>query len=108
MNYINFVEFKKIDIRVGLVLQAERVQNTDKLMRLIVDIGEEKRQIVAGIASHYKPEELIAKKLIVVANLEPKEFRGLESQGMILAADWGDETKVIFVDDKIPLGTRVV
>ena len=108
MSYVQFGEFKKIDVRVGSVITAEKVEHTNKLMKLIVNVGEEERQIIAGIADHYKPEELIGKKLMVVVNLEPKVFKGLESRGMILAADWENEVVVIFVDDKVPIGTRVV
>jgi methionyl-tRNA synthetase len=108
MGYIQFEEFKKIDVRVGSVITAERLENTNKLMKLIVNIGQEERQIIAGIANNYTPEELIGKKLMVVVNLEPKIFKGLESRGMILAADWENEVAVIFVDDKVPVGTRVV
>lgn len=107
MSSVLFGEFKKIDMRVGLVVRAERLEQTNKLIKLVVNIGEEERQLIAGIANNYKPEELTGKKVIVVVNLEPKVFKGLESRGMILAADWENEVTVIFVDDKVPVGARV-
>lgn len=83
---ITIDEFKKIDLRVAKVLSARRVENSDKLLLLEIDLGDEKRQIVAGIAEHYKPEDMVGKEIIVVYNLQPAKIRGYESQGMLLAA----------------------
>jgi methionyl-tRNA synthetase len=83
---ITIDDFKKIDLRVAKVLQAERIPKSEKLLKLQVEIGSEKRQVLAGIAQHYKPEDLIGKLIIVVANLQPAKMMGQESQGMILAA----------------------
>lgn len=85
-NIINIDDFKKIDLRVAKVLKAEKAENSDKLLRLEIDLGSEQRQILAGIASQYQPEEIIGKQIIVVANLAPRMLRGLESNGMLLAA----------------------
>lgn len=85
-NIINIDEFKKVDLRVAKVLKAERIENSDKLLRLEIDLGLEQRQILAGIAQQYQPEEIIGKQIIVVANLAPRMLRGLESNGMLLAA----------------------
>jgi methionyl-tRNA synthetase len=90
MERINFDMFKKIELRVAKVTQAEKVEKADKLLKLQIDLGEEQRQIIAGIAEHYSPEELVGKQIVVVANLEPATIRGVESNGMLLAAT--DET----------------
>lgn len=84
---IEYEDFDKLDLRVGKILEAEPVPKADKLMKLVVDLGSEKRQIIAGIRSRYAPEDLVGKKVVVLANLKPKKLRGFESQGMLLAAD---------------------
>jgi len=84
---ISFADFQRMDIRIGKILEAERVQGADKLMRMQVDFGTEKRQIVAGIAEFYQPDELVDRECPFLFNLEPKKFRGVESQGMIMAVD---------------------
>jgi methionyl-tRNA synthetase len=83
---INYEDFEKLDLRVGKVLEAEKVPKADKLLKLIVDLGFEKRTILSGIAEYYKPEELVGKLVTVVANLAPRKIRGIESQGMLLMA----------------------
>jgi methionyl-tRNA synthetase len=104
-------DFVKIDLRVAKVLVAERIPKADKLLRLEVDLGYEKRQILSGIAEWYKPEELIGRRIIIVANLAPRKMRGLESHGMLLAASHGENGKPIlatFSDtDEIELGSRL-
>lgn len=84
---ISLDQFQEVDLRVAEVLTAEKIEGTDKLLHLEIDLGEEKRDLVAGIAASYAPEELIGKKIVVVANLESKELRGYVSQGMLLAVD---------------------
>ncbi|MBN2378899.1 methionine--tRNA ligase subunit beta [candidate division WOR-3 bacterium] len=86
-------DFKKLDLRVARILEAEKVEGADKLYKLKVTLGLEERQLVAGIAQHYPLEELVGKQIIIVANLEPAVIRGVESQGMLLAAT--SEGKVI-------------
>lgn len=105
---ISFDEFKKIDLRVAQVLEAEKVEKTDKLLKLQLQVGEEKRQIIAGIAEYYQPEEIIGKKIIIVANLEPATIRGIESNGMLLAAE-DDEGNLapLTVAKDIKTGARV-
>ena len=83
---ITIDDFIKVDLRVAQILVAERVPKADKLLRLEVDLGYEKRQILAGIAQYYEPEKLIGRKIVIVANLAPRKMRGLESNGMLLAA----------------------
>jgi len=108
--YIDITDFAKIDLRVGEVKIAERIPKADKLLLITVDIGEEKpRQILAGIAQYYEPENLIGRKIVVVANLKPRKLRGYESQGMLLAASVGDEGKPViatFAED-VPNGARL-
>ena len=84
---IVYDDFDKLDLRIGTILSAEKVQKADKLLKLEVDLGFEKRTIVSGIAQHFTPEELLNKQVIVVDNLAPRKMRGIESQGMILTAE---------------------
>jgi methionyl-tRNA synthetase len=94
--YIGIEDFLKVELRVGEILTAERIPKADKLLKFTIDLGEaQPRQILAGIAQYYEPEKLIGRKVIVVANLAPRKLRGLESQGMILAASIGEEGRPI-------------
>ena len=106
---IDIADFAKVDLRVAKVTACEPVPKADKLLRLILDDGSENpRQVVSGIHPWYEPEQLIGKKVIVVANLKPAKLRGVESQGMILAADAGENNVcVIFPDDSVPCGSKV-
>jgi methionyl-tRNA synthetase len=101
-------DFVKVDLRVAQILVAERVPKADKLLRLEVDLGYEKRQILAGIAQYYEPEKLIGRKIVIVANLAPRKMRGLESNGMLLAASLEGGAPVLagFLED-VPLGARL-
>jgi methionyl-tRNA synthetase len=105
---ITIDDFVKVDLRVAQILVAERVPKADKLLRLEVDLGYEKRQILAGIAQYYEPEKLIGRKIIIVANLAPRKMRGLESNGMLLAASLTDGAPVLasFLEEA-PLGARL-
>jgi len=94
-------------LRVARVLEADRVEGADKLLKLRVAIGEETRQIVAGIAKAYAPEDLVGKTIVVVVNLKPARLRGVESQGMLLAADLGGRPIVATFEEAVPPGTRV-
>jgi methionyl-tRNA synthetase len=108
-NFITIDDFAKVDLRVGEVKSAEAVKGADKLLHLKVDIGEaEPRTIVAGIALAYKPEQLVGRKVVIVANLQPRKLRGLTSQGMIVAASLGDGQPVLasFLED-VPVGARL-
>ena len=108
-NLISIEDFSKVDLRVGEVKSAERVKGADKLLHLKVDIGEaEPRAIVAGIALAYRPEQLIGRKVIIVANLQPRKLRGLTSQGMIVAASIeGDVPVLAGFHEDVPVGTRL-
>ncbi|MDW8240385.1 MAG: methionine--tRNA ligase [Acidobacteriota bacterium] len=108
--YISIEDFAKVDLRVGTVLTARKVEKTDKLLLLTVDIGEATpRQLLAGIAQAYEPESLIGRKVVVVANLQPRKVRGYESQGMIVAASVGDEERPVLVGfhEDVPNGARL-
>ncbi|NLI99010.1 methionine--tRNA ligase subunit beta [bacterium] len=104
---ITIEEFRKIDLRVAKVISAERVPDANKLLKLMINVGTEERQIVAGIAQHYTPEELIGKQIIIVANLEPAVIRGLESQGMLLAATSQGKVIVATMDKDAEPGSRL-
>ena len=102
-------DFSKVDLRVGLVLSAEPVKGADKLLHLKIDIGEpEPRTIVAGIAEAYRPEQMVGRKVVIVANLAPRKLRGITSQGMIVAAsiDGGKPVLAGFLED-VPVGARL-
>lgn len=105
---ISFKDFEKIDLRVAKVLTAEKIEGSKKLIKLEIDLGKEKRIIIAGIGQFYQPEDLIGREIIVVANLEPKKIMGIESQGMLLAGHSEDgEIALLLPDKKIPPGSKV-
>jgi len=107
-NVITIEDFSKVDLRVAKILMAERIPKSKKLIRLEIDLGSlGKRQIVAGIAEFYKPEDLVGKLIVVVANLKPAKLMGYESQGMLLAAQFGDDLKLITIDGDITPGAKV-
>jgi len=107
MDLITYHDFKKIDLRVARILSAEPVEKTDKLLRIQIDLGSEQRQIVAGIAEAYTPEELTGKLVAVVANLEPAVIRGVESNGMLLAASNEKDIVVLTLDKHIESGAMI-
>ena len=104
---IEIADFAKVDLRVAKVLEAERVEGADKLLKLQVDLGTEQRQIVAGIAKQYAPEELVGKKIIVVANLKPAKLRGIESNGMLLAASDTESISILTPLKDVAIGSKV-
>ena len=101
---ITFNDFKKLEIRIGKIISAEKVEDADKLLKLEVDLGETKRQLVAGIAPYYKPEELINKEIPILVNLEPRKIRGIESQGMLLAAVEEERPILLHPDKEVSPG----
>ena len=106
-NIINIDQFAEVKLRTGEITACEKVAKSKKLLKIQIDDGRNGRQIVSGIAAYYKPEDLIGKKIIFVANLAPAKLCGEESQGMLLAADAGEDVRVIFVDADIPNGSTV-
>ncbi len=105
---ISIDEFGRLDLRVAKVLEAEAVPGTTRLLKFIVDLGGEKRQLVAGIAEVYQPESLVGRTIIVVANLKPARLRGVESDGMLLAAQPPDGKPILATfDESVPPGSKV-
>ena len=105
---IGIEDFAKVSLQVALIKDCEKVEKSDKLLKLQLDDGQGGRQVVSGIAKWYQPTDLVGKKVIIVSNLKPVKLRGVESNGMILAADCpNDDVKVIFVDDSIPQGSKI-
>ncbi len=102
-NVIQYDDFAKVDLRVATILKAEPHPNADKLVVLQIDLGTEQRQILAGIRQFYEPESLVGRQIIVVANLAPRAMRGLESNGMLLAASSADRSQVILLQPEKPL-----
>ncbi len=104
---IDFETFKKIDLRAAKIISVQRIKGTEKLLKLEVDLGNEKRQIIAGIAQIYKADDLVGREIILVANLEPKTILGLESQGMLLAADDNERPILLIPEKEVPPGTKI-
>src|SRR5258707_1200391 len=107
---IGIEDFAKVEMRVGQIKTAERIVGADKLLKLTVDIGTETRQICAGIAQYYEPEKLIGRKVAVVVNLAPRKLRGVESNGMIIAASVGPDGRPVlagFPDEEVEIGARL-
>ncbi|MCL4479988.1 MAG: methionine--tRNA ligase subunit beta [Candidatus Thermoplasmatota archaeon] len=104
---IDIGEFRKIDIRTAKVVECEKVEKSRSLLRIVVDLGNEKRQIISSISQFYRPEELLGKTIIVVANLKKAKFMGLESQGMLLAVENGDFLSLLTTDRQSDPGLRV-
>jgi methionyl-tRNA synthetase len=105
---IQYDDFAKLDLKVGTITAAEKVEKADKLLKLEVDMGFEKRTIVSGIALHFKPEEIVNKQVVVVANLAPRKMRGIESNGMILMAeDKGGRLHFVQPENVIEAGSGV-
>ena len=104
---IDIDEFKKVKMVVAKIYKAEKVENADRLLRLEVDTGEDQRQLVAGIAQYYKPEELVGRKIIIVKNLKPAKIRGIESRGMILAASDPETGRpyIPIIPEETPVGS---
>jgi len=106
-NVIEIGDFARVQLRVAEVLEAERVEGADRLLKLQINVGGDTRQIVAGIAEHYAPDEIKDKKVVVVTNLKPAKIRGLESNGMLLAAKKGKKLSVVTLDRDLPPGAKI-
>jgi len=104
---VSYEDFKKLDIRIALIENVEKVPKADKLYKLAIDLGSEKRTLVAGLAEHYKIDDLKGKKIVILANLEPRKLKGITSQGMLLAAVEGDKVSILSPDKDIPLGAKI-
>jgi methionine--tRNA ligase beta chain len=109
MEIIEYEDFAKLDLRVATIKNAEDVDGADKLIKLDVELGEENRTILAGIKKYYKKEDLIGKQIIIIANLKPRKMKGLESQGMLLAAGGKDEDVCVLIspEKQVKSGTKI-
>lgn len=107
MEKISIQQFFEADLRAAKIIEAEKIEKSKKLVKLQIDIGEEQRQIIAGIAEEYTPEELVGRTIIVVINLEPAKLMGEESQGMLLAGSLDGKPILATFDQEIPPGTKV-
>lgn len=104
---ITIEEFAKVELRVATIKTVEPHPNADRLLVLKIDLGDEERQLVAGIRAHYTPEELVGKQIVVVANLQPVTLRGVESQGMLLAASDGERVIVLSPEKAVTPGAKI-
>jgi len=105
---ISHEDFSKIELKIATILETQRVEGSEKLLKLQVDLGTEQRQLVAGIGKTYALDQLVGKQIVVVANLEPRSLMGLESQGMLLAAHDTDGGPVLLIPDKqVPSGSLI-
>ncbi len=104
---ITYEDFAKLDLRIAKVLEVERVEGSEKLLKIQVEVGDEKRQIIAGIGKAYDPEALIGKSIVIIANLEPRMLMGIESNGMLLAAGDVDNLSILTIEKDIPSGTKI-
>ena len=104
---VSIDQFMEIDLRVADIRAAEKVEKSKKLLKLTVFDGTSERTVVAGIATRYSPEELVGRKVVIVANLQPAKLMGVESNGMVLAASIGGEPSLLSVDASVPAGTKV-
>ena len=105
---IGIEDFKRMDMRIGTVKEVERIPKAKRLYRILVDLGEGGvRQTIASLVGYYEAEELLGKRVVFLANLKPAKFSGQLSQGMILAAEWGEEVALLTIDREVPDGARI-
>lgn len=104
---IKFEDFKKLDIRIGKVLSAEKIEGSEKLIKLEINLGKKKKQIVVGMAKFYEPDYFLNKELVILINLESRIFMGIESQGMVLAADVEGKPILLIPEKEVPPGSVV-
>ena len=107
MANITYEDFAKLDLRIAKIVSTEKIPGKSKIIKGVIDLGEEKREVVIGGAEYYQPEELVGKTVVVIANLEPRKIAGLESNAMLLAADVNDRPFWLTVNDDVPLGTKI-
>ena len=105
---VSIDDFKKFDLRVGEVLSADPLEGSDKLFVLQVDLGGRQSQLVAGLRGHYTEDEIVGKKIVVIVNLDPATIRGVESQGMLLAAVDGADVSLLTIDKDVSVGSKVM
>ncbi len=107
MDTVTYDDFTKLEIRVAQIVEVEKIPGKSKIVKGVIDLGEEKRQVIIGGAEYYQPEELLNKKVVVLTNLEPRKIAGVESNAMLLAADLNDKPFWLTVNEDVPLGTKI-
>ena len=107
MTQVTYDDFEKLDLRVAKIIQVEKIPGKSRIVTGVIDLGAEKRQVIIGGAEYYPPEELVGRKVIVIANLEPRKIAGIESNAMLLAADLNDKPYWLTVNEDVPIGTKI-
>jgi len=107
MTNITYDDFAKLDLRIAKIISTEKILGKSRIIKGVVDLGEERREVIIGGAEYYQPEELIGKIVVVIANLEPRKIAGFESNAMLLAADVNDKPFWLTVKEEVPVGTKI-
>lgn len=107
MTNVTYDDFAKLDLRIAKIVSTEKIPGKSKIIKGVIDLGDEKREVVIGGAEYYQPEELVGKTVVVIANLEPRKIAGFESNAMLLAADVNDKPFWLTVQEDVPLGTKI-
>jgi len=107
MTNITYDDFAKLDLRIAKIISTEKIPGKSRIIKGIIDLGEERREVIIGGAEYYQPEELIGRTVVVITNLEPRKIAGFESNAMILAADVNDKPFWLTVKEEVPLGTKI-
>ena len=104
---VTYDDFAKLDLRIAKIISTEKISGKSRIIKGVIDLGEEKREVIIGGAEYYQPEELVGRIVIVIANLEPRKIAGFESNAMLLAADVNDKPFWLTVKEDVPLGTKI-
>lgn len=107
MTNVTYDDFAKLDLRIAKIISTEKILGKSRIIKGVIDLGDEKREVVIGGAEYYQPEELVGKTVVVIANLEPRKIAGFESNAMLLAADVNDKPFWLTVQEDVPLGTKI-
>lgn len=107
MTNVTYDDFTKLDLRIAKIISTEKIPGKSRIIKGVIDIGDEKREVVIGGAEYYQPEELVGKTVVVIANLEPRKIAGFESNAILLAADVNDKPFWLTVQEDVPLGTKI-
>jgi len=107
MSNVSYEDFAKLDLRVAKIIQTELIPGKSRIIKGIIDLGDDKREVIIGGAQYYQPEDLVGKVVVVIVNLEPKKMAGVESNAMLLAADVDDKPFWLTVNDDVPLGSPI-
>ncbi|MEX2348589.1 MAG: tRNA-binding protein [Nitrosopumilaceae archaeon] len=107
MTNITYDDFAKLDLRIAKIVSTEKIPSKSRIIKGVIDLGEERREVIIGGAEYYQPEELIGRTVVVIANLEPRKIAGFESNAMLLAADVNDKPFWLTVKEDVPLGTKI-